>query len=55
MSRARVCMLHVLRWLGGKGQGCNRVGVVIRSLLRGDMNGKGSICLAASEDLNLAA
>ena len=38
-----------------RGQSCDRVGVVIRSVLRGDMNGKGSICLAASEDLNLAA
>ena len=38
-----------------RGRGCNRVDAVIRSVVRGDMNGKGCIRLAASEDLNLAA
>ena len=49
------CISHikVVRWQGGRS--CNRVGAVIRSVVRGGMNGKGSICLAASEEPYLAA
>jgi len=55
IARTRLHVFRILRWFGGKGRSCNRVGAVIRSVVRGDMNGKGSIRLMASEDLNLAA